>query len=174
MAENSKISYCSKTELSSIHQSLGHASLSQMGKFLNVKLNELKKILFDCLSCDKAKITQAPFKHHQEIALSCCEKIHLNLIGPINQTSKGGFQYVLTLINSHSGYLAGFPLRSKSNTADVLIFVIENQHQKTNIYPKDIVSDGIGKFVNHKLQNYNKNHHINQIVSKPYHSQHNG
>lgn len=120
MTNKPQDSYYSNADFSTIHQTLGHASLSQIKKFLNIKLSDSQRNLFDCLSCDKAKITCASFNRQQGKAQSFFEKIHLDLIVPINPTSKGGFRYVLTLIDSHSGYLAGFPLRLKSNTADTL------------------------------------------------------
>lgn len=94
-------------------------------------------------------------------------------MGPISPTAKGGYQYILNLINSYSGYISFFPLKAKSNTADLIIFFIENQHQKTERYPKEVCSDRGGEFINSKLQSFYKHHQINQIVSEPYHSKHN-
>lgn len=112
---NPKSSFYSDDELSIIHQSLGHSILSWMEKFLNTKLPKAQKASFKFLNCDKAKITWAPFNHQQKTAGSCFEKIHLDLIGPINPTSKAGFRYVLTLVNSHLGYLENWSIPSKKS-----------------------------------------------------------
>lgn len=164
----------SDDELLSIHRSLGHASIGQMEKYPNSSIPTAQKNNFECISCDKAKISCKPFDHLQQKAHECFEKIHLNLIGPINPVSKGGFRYILNLINSHSGYISCFPLKNKIDTTETLIFIIENQNRKSNQYPKEVCSNGGGKFVNSKLQSYYRSHHINQMVNKPYHSQHNG
>lgn len=54
------------------------------------------------------------------------------------------------------------------------MFVIENQYRKTDQYPARVCLDGGGEFVNSKLQTFYRSWQINQIVSEPYHSQHNG
>lgn len=174
MLSQNQTSYYSSSELMKIHRSLGHASLGRMEKFLKYSIPTSNKGEFECLSCNKSKITQKPFSHHQSTASRCFEKIHLDLMGPINPTSKGGFKFILNLIDSYSGYLASFPLRMKSDFAETIIFILKNQHRKTNRYPKEVCSDGGGEFVNSKLQTYYQARQINQIVSKPYHSQHNG
>lgn len=154
MLSEDKAAYYSSADLMSIHCSLGHACLGRMEKFLKYTIPLANKDAFEFLSCDKAKITRKPFSLQQTTAWRCFDRIHLDLIGPINPTAKGGFKYILNLVDSHSGYLACFPLKAKSNSADTIIFVIENQHQRTNCYPTEVCSDGGGKFVNSKLQAY--------------------
>lgn len=161
--ETTHEAHYSNEELHTIHQTLGHASVERSKKYLNCTLPSSLKDNFECLSCDRSKITQKPFNHVQPIAQGCFEKIHLNLIGPMNTTSKGGFRYILNLVNSHLGYIACFPLKHKSDAAKTLMFIIKNQHRKTKLYPKEVCSDGGGEFVNSKLQTYYRARQINQI-----------
>ncbi|KNZ48109.1 hypothetical protein VP01_58g2 [Puccinia sorghi] len=63
-----------------------------------------------------AKITKKPFKGISATAEKPFEKIHLDLIGPIDPKSKEGHRYILTVVDNYSGYLDGFPLKAKDDT----------------------------------------------------------
>lgn len=91
MSTKSKKAYYSSSELLQIHRSLGHASIDRMEKYLKLTIPANQKHKFECINCDKSKITRKPFSGHQQPANCCFERIHLDLMGPINPTSKDGF-----------------------------------------------------------------------------------
>lgn len=91
MSTEPKQAYYSSAELLQIHRSLGHASIDRMEQYLKVTIPASQKHKFECLSCDKSKITQKPFNSQQQAANRPFERIHIDLMGPINPMSKGGF-----------------------------------------------------------------------------------
>ncbi|KNZ51182.1 hypothetical protein VP01_4057g1 [Puccinia sorghi] len=58
------------------------------------------------------------------------EKIHLDLIGPIDPQSQEQRRFILTLVDNYMGYLAGFPLVKKDVTCDVLIKLLKNKQKR--------------------------------------------
>lgn len=116
--------------LPKIHRTLGHASLGRMENFLNKTITTKDKEDFECLNCNKAKIKKSSFPQVHQAASRVLNRIHVDLMGPLNPTAKGGFRFILNLINSFSGYLACFPLKTKDEACETLIFLIENEHRK--------------------------------------------
>lgn len=141
----------SNNDLHEIHRTLGHASLGPMEKFLNKSISTKDKEAFECLDCDRSKIKKSPFPQTQEPAKKDFDRIHIDLMGPLNPTAKGGYRFALNLINSFTGYITCFPLRSKDETSSTLIFIMENEYRKNQRYPSEVCSDGGGEFVNNKL-----------------------
>ncbi|KNZ57847.1 hypothetical protein VP01_2059g2 [Puccinia sorghi] len=84
------------------------------------------------------------------------ERIHLDLIGPIKTQS-----------------LAGFLLVCKNDTADIPINLLENENRRLGYFPNQICLDGGGEFLGTRLVQFLKRNHIKQLISKPYHPEHN-
>ncbi|KNZ50020.1 hypothetical protein VP01_463g8 [Puccinia sorghi] len=85
------------------------------------------------------------------------KQLHLDLIGLIKPESSLKHCYILTVVNNHSGYLAGFPPIRKDDTTDTLINLLESDNARRGYYPLMICSDGGG-----------------ELISEPYHPEHNG
>ncbi|KNZ63499.1 hypothetical protein VP01_1135g2 [Puccinia sorghi] len=98
----------------------------------------------------------------------------MDLIGPIKPESSLRHNYILTVVDNHSGYLAGFPLVHKSDTTDAIIELLESEKSRRGYYPALICSDGGGEFMGHRLVQYLTNNHIRRLISEPYHPEHNG
>ncbi|KNZ59434.1 hypothetical protein VP01_1730g4 [Puccinia sorghi] len=133
--------------LQDIHESFGHASLSRLSQFVPTSVSQKEKDEFECKACTVAKITKTPFKGISTLASKPFERIHLDLIGPINPQSKLRHHYILTVVDNFSGYLAGFPLVSKDQTAEVIINLLENEKVRLGYFPTCVASDGGGEFV---------------------------
>ncbi|KNZ53408.1 hypothetical protein VP01_3247g2 [Puccinia sorghi] len=138
--------------LQELHKSYGHSSIGRIEKLLPHSISEAEKSSFECKSCVLAKITKKPFKGISTTATKPFEKIHLDLIGPIDPTSRDHCRYILTVVDNFTGYLAGFPLVNKDNTADVLITLLNNEHKRLGYYPTWVCSDGGGEFVGSRSQ----------------------
>ncbi|KNZ56653.1 hypothetical protein VP01_2352g1 [Puccinia sorghi] len=87
-----------------------------------------------------AKITQQPFKGISRTVSKPFEKIHLDLIGPIDPQSR-----------ERPSYLAGFPLVKKDDTCEVLISLLENECKRLGYYPTWVCSDGGGEYFGGRL-----------------------
>lgn len=156
-----------------IHQNYGHASISRL-ETITKNIPSKTKTNFECIHCVKNKITKSTFKGKSVNADKPFEKLDLNLMGPLKLQSNGGHQFILTLVDSATGYIGAIPLVSKEETPKVLIDLIEKEHQQRGHYPAEVCSNGGSKFVNKKLRNFYNGNHICQIISETYHPEHNG
>ncbi|KNZ51776.1 hypothetical protein VP01_3817g2 [Puccinia sorghi] len=134
--------------LQEIHESYGHASIGRLGRFIPNSFSNSDKATFECKSCTLSKITKQPFKGISTSAAKPFEKIHLDLIGPIDPESRERHRFILTVVDNYTGYLAGFPLLKKDDTTDVLINLLEHENKRLGYYPNWVCSDGGGEFVN--------------------------
>lgn len=55
-----------------------------------------------------------------------------------------------------------------------MIQVLEREHARRGYYPLELCSDSGTEFVNKKLDDFCKSHHITHIISAPYHPEHKG
>ncbi|KNZ56794.1 hypothetical protein VP01_2316g3 [Puccinia sorghi] len=97
--------------LQEVRKSFGHAAISRLDSFILKTISVEERSAFECKSCVMAKITKKPFKGISQTASKPFEKIHLDLIGPIDPQSRECHRYILTVVDNFSGYLAGFPGR---------------------------------------------------------------
>ncbi|KNZ63834.1 hypothetical protein VP01_1095g1 [Puccinia sorghi] len=123
------------TTLQEIHESFGHASLGRLNQFIPSSFSQSEKSTFECKSCAVSKITKQPFKGISATATKSFDKIHLDLIGPLDPPSREGYKFILTVVDNYSGYLAGFPLKNKDGTSDVLINLLDNEERRLGYYP---------------------------------------
>ncbi|KNZ62182.1 hypothetical protein VP01_1301g1 [Puccinia sorghi] len=83
-------------------------------------------------------------------------RLHLDLIGPIKPESSLKHWYILTVVDNHSGYLAGFPLVHKDDTTDILIILLESEKKRRGYFPSTIFSDGGGEFMGNRAERANR------------------
>ncbi|KNZ54014.1 hypothetical protein VP01_3075g2 [Puccinia sorghi] len=142
--------------LREIHEKLGHASIQRIEPLLDNSISRAEKDAFECKSCVVSKISKQPFNMTSELATKPFDRIHLDLMGPIKPMSSLKHQFILTIVDNYSGYLAGFPLVNKDDTTDVLISVLESENNRRGYYPSLICSDGGGEFVGHRAERANQ------------------
>ncbi|KNZ49293.1 hypothetical protein VP01_5102g1, partial [Puccinia sorghi] len=140
-----------KESLQEIHEKYGHASIQRIGTLLDDSFSSTERDSFECKSCVLAKITKQPFNAESAIANKPFERIHLDLIGPIKPESSLKHQFILTVVDNHSGYLAGFPLVHKDDTTDILINLLKTEQMRRGYFPSLICSDGGGEFMGNRL-----------------------
>ncbi|KNZ45301.1 hypothetical protein VP01_827g3 [Puccinia sorghi] len=160
--------------LQELQEKFGHTSIQRIEHLANRPILQTEKDNFECKACTLAKITKQPFKAVSQLASKPFERLHMDLIGPIKPESSLKHNYILTVVDNHSGYLAGFPLVHKSDTTDAIIDLLEAEKSRRGYYPALIFSDGGGEFMGHRLVQYLANNHIRRLISEPYHPEHNG
>ena len=131
-----------------------------MDPFIPKTISLEDKSAFKCKSCVLAKITKQPFKGILATASKRFEKIHIDLIGPIDPQSRERHCYILTVVDNYSGYLAGFPLVKKDDTCNVLINILENEQKRLGYFPTWVCSNGGGEFVRSSLVGFLTNKNI--------------
>ncbi|KNZ54487.1 hypothetical protein VP01_2933g1 [Puccinia sorghi] len=145
-----------KESLQEIHERLGHASIQRIEPLVDKLIPKSEIRNFECKSCVLAKITKQSFKNQSTTVAKPFERLHLDLIGPINPQSSLRHRYILTVVDNHSGYLAGFPLKRRG------------------YFPTTVCSDGGGEFLGNRLARFFNEHNIQRLISEPYHPEHNG
>ncbi|KNZ58951.1 hypothetical protein VP01_1827g1 [Puccinia sorghi] len=132
--------------LQELHEKFGHASVQRIANLSSSKFASTELANFECKACVLAKITKQSFKSESELAKKPFERLHLYIVGPIKPESSLKHNYILTVVNNHSGYLAGFPLVHKNDTTDTLISLLESEKKHRGYYPSLICSDSGGEF----------------------------
>ncbi|KNZ46501.1 hypothetical protein VP01_720g8 [Puccinia sorghi] len=145
-----------KESIEDVHEKLGHASIHRIESFLDPSTTRREKDNFECKACVLAKITKQSFKAQSTLASKPFERLHLDLIGPIKPESSSKHRFILTVVDNHSGYLAGFPLVHKNDTTDTLINLLESEKTRRGYFPSMICSDGGGEFVGNRAERANR------------------
>ena len=88
------------------HCRLGHIGVKRMKKLhADGLLESLDYESFDrCEPCLMGKMTKTPFSGTMEQATNLLEIIHTDVCGPMSVEARGGYRYVLTLIDDLSRY----------------------------------------------------------------------
>ncbi|KNZ59388.1 hypothetical protein VP01_1742g3 [Puccinia sorghi] len=163
-----------KETLRETHEKFGHASVQRLDPMIDSSISRSERESFECKPCILAKITKQPFKAESKLANKPFERLHLDLIGPIKPESSLKHRFILTLVDNHSGYLAGFPLVHKDDTTDILINLLELERKRRGYFPSLICSDGGGEFMGNRLVRFLNENHIQRLRTEPYHPEHNG
>ncbi|KNZ56259.1 hypothetical protein VP01_244g1, partial [Puccinia sorghi] len=98
-----------KESLMDIHEKLGHTSIQRIEPLLGDSISKSDRSNFKCKACTLSKITKQPFKRTSKLSSKPFDRIHLDLIGPIKSKSSLKHNFILTLVDNYTGYLAGFP-----------------------------------------------------------------
>ncbi|KNZ48091.1 hypothetical protein VP01_5919g1, partial [Puccinia sorghi] len=162
-----------KTYLSAaeqLHKSLGHVSYHRIRQKLGIPL----KNITECKSCALGKITKASFKSKHQRARRAFEELHLDLIGPINPTSRDGDKYILTVVDSNTRYCSAIPINKKSDVFDTLSTILNYEAKRFGYYPSVLHSDRGGEFINQAMEEFCRHHLIKSRTSDPYTPQKNG
>ncbi|KNZ57551.1 hypothetical protein VP01_2129g6 [Puccinia sorghi] len=131
-----------KETLKEVHEKFGHPSIQRIESLLDNSISTKEKSDFECKLCIVSKLTKQQFSQSSEVVSKPFERIHLDLIGPINPESSLKHRYILTVVDNHLGYLAGFPLVHKDDTTNILIKLIETEQNRWGYYPTLVCSDG--------------------------------
>jgi hypothetical protein len=108
------------------HSRMGHNQLQQLAKIvdgMNIKLNNNETEV--CEICVSGKQTRMPHNHTRVKTRRPLERIHSDLVDPIDTVSYNGNRYILTLLDDYTQFSVAFPMKSK---ADVLLLELEFVH----------------------------------------------
>uniref|UniRef100_A0AAV1VDZ4 Polyprotein n=1 Tax=Peronospora matthiolae TaxID=2874970 RepID=A0AAV1VDZ4_9STRA len=128
-----------------------------------------------CGGCMKGKQTVAKFPHCSSSKTSrVLELVHTDMMGPMNNPSKGGAKYVLTFVDDYSRYVVAYFLKKKSEVAIKLREFMTFYENQWGERMKCLRSDNGTEFVNQEMT---KICMLNGIVHQrtvPYSPQQNG
>jgi hypothetical protein len=82
------------------HNRLGHPKDHVM-QLMNLPVSTSKGL---CEVCNCSKLTLNPFKSHFSPVQSPLQRLHMDLVGPINPPSLSGFKYFMTIVDQYSSF----------------------------------------------------------------------
>eukprot|EP00924_Labyrinthula_sp_SR-Ha-C_P011818 augustus_masked-scaffold_88-processed-gene-0.52-mRNA-1 protein AED:1.00 eAED:1.00 QI:0/0/0/0/1/1/2/0/550 len=164
------------------HRKLGHPSYQTMMEMPKHGLVDgLPKEMFkkwnQCLECNlgklSEKITLGTTKVQKSKATRRFEKVHVDLVGPL-PTGKGGFRFMLTLVDDYTKYKWTFFICKKSQVTEVIKAWLKRMNNLTSRKLINFKTDQGNKFVNSSLKEELENLGVVHDVSPKHHPSMNG
>uniref|UniRef100_A0A183C354 RNA-directed DNA polymerase n=1 Tax=Globodera pallida TaxID=36090 RepID=A0A183C354_GLOPA len=136
---------------------------------------DVRKFVQSCDACQRRKIIGI----QQSVEPICPiepasrpgERLHLDLMGPL-RTAKGGFQYILMIVDSFSKYLTAIPLREQTATTVTSAFV--DKFLCIFGLPKIVVTDCGTQFLSATFESLAETWGFKHQTTVPYHQSANG
>ena len=148
---------------------ISHDTLSTLHEFPKIQHKPR------CEACEKGKATKPPAKNQQKEGIRTqrpLERIHADLVGPIKPiTPSTQYQYLLVVTDDFTGYMATTPLKTKNETTDKLVSIINALEKATNHNVLQIQADWGGEFRNKELATEVKQRGITRKETVPRHSE---
>jgi hypothetical protein len=116
------------SEVSELHERYEHISFDTLKSLLECPKFYMRP---QCEASEKGKATKPPVKNHQKTApkirtTQLLERLYADLVGPIKPITLGcQFKYLLITINNFSRYVVTKALKTKSDTTNALIEIID-------------------------------------------------
>ncbi|KAI5954698.1 hypothetical protein KGF54_002474 [Candida jiufengensis] len=174
--------YVCATFIENLHAALGHPntnSFRNMLKSAGIIKYKTSDLDIQCESCLKGK----NFKSFPKVSVSPAttaplQLIHTDIAGPFGTAGIHGENVMLIIVDDFTRMKFVFPLKHKSEAAEVIINWI-NQHERYftsrgGYRVSSLRSDNGGEFVNSRLQQFCVHHGIKQETTVPYSSEQNG
>lgn len=102
------------------------------------------------------------------------ELIHSDVMGPMQQASKGGARYIVTFIDDFSRYVHVFLLPSKTQVFTCFVEFKNLVEMQTGARVKCLRSDNGTEYINKRFRSFCSSYGIVQQTSAPYSPQQNG
>ena len=127
---------------------------------------DIKKFVKECITCQQLKSASALQKQWQELppVNQPLERISIDITEMT--PSRGGYKYVLTIIDHFSRYVKLVKLRSRH--ADEVVRALQNYLGDYGV-PRTLLADNACEFRSHLLAELCRTHGIQLVFSTPYH-----
>ena len=156
------------------HRRLAHCNLRKVQKAVN--WNGDLPNGFSCVGCIHGKAHRLPFTSDgKKRELKPGLLVHMDIVGPMRETSVSGCKYFLLIKDDHSGFMSFYPMKLKSDTLDCFKqFLLDwNKIAKENKV-KRIRSDNGTEFLSSDFQAFLSASSIGHETSTPYSPEQNG
>jgi len=141
-----------------LHERYGHVSYDTLRTLPEFPKNWKEKIR--CEACEKGKATKPPSPKQlpQNRATKLLERIHVDLIGPMDTSTPGKqHKYLMMIVEDYSRYMLTHAIPTKKDAGDALIVIINKLEKAVSsaherpIHLSQIQADWGGEFRNSKL-----------------------
>jgi len=165
------------------HRRLGHLSYGGVRKLMGndmvkgmppVSRNQPAASAI-CEPCVLAKHHRDPFpKSSSRQVRNKLDLVHMDICGPLPESSLGGSKYVATFLDEYSHLSAVCPIAYKSEVTDTVQQVLIMLEVQSGCKVKTVRTDRGGEYVNHALNQWFKSEGIVHETTAPYTPQQNG
>jgi hypothetical protein len=166
--------------LQTLHHKLGHASASKILHM--IKHNHLEGVnlvgpytLDNCYGCAMGKQHREPLvSDDDKPATRKLDLVHMDLMGPFLRPTRGGHNYVLTIIDDYSKFVWAFFLKKKSDAFGDYTKWAAKVERESGCTISRFRTDQGGEFQNKLMTAFCLDHHYTQEFSNAYTPQQNG
>ena len=160
------------------HARLGHRNaedLKKLGK-LGVRVPQGLNLSAKCEVCEVSKHRHSSFPSAAAPGMEgVLDRVHIDLIGPMDKESLGGARFAFVAVDSFSRYLWVCGLKQKSQALEALkAYEGEMSALLGGKRIKSIRCDNGGEFANHRFRDYCQQRGILQTFTGPHCPQENG
>ena len=166
------------------HDRMGHLNWEAL-KALNLDSPPLLGVHLDsspppsitCEGCASGKSKRRAFKpseHRTDRSKNAIERIHADLMGPMEVASIGGHRYTFVLTCDHSSHAWVVLLKNKSETLERFKAFVLMVERLTSLKIKFFRSDRGGEFMSHEFTKFLEEQGITRETSAPRTPQQNG
>jgi len=162
-----------KRRTQELHERYGHISYSTLCTLPEYTMG-IGKEKIRCKACEQRKATKpsAPKRPQEPRSTRIMERIHADLIRPIKpSTPSKEYKYLLNVIEDHSRYIITKPLRTKKDTRQAFINIINAMEAATNLRISQIQANWGGEFRNQDLEAELQQREITLKPTIPRHSE---
>lgn len=158
----------------------GHSTLAKMSRGGTVQglpparvFDEQLKSTAVCTPCAVGRMKRESFPATHRRASAKLERLHTDIAGPF-ETSAGGANYYLMVVDDFSGYKVIVPIARKSDAADALMNLIPKLEKKYKATVRAVRFDRDTVFLSNKVQSFLKDRHIESQETSGYSPAENG
>lgn len=156
------------------HERLAHQNDSYVKAWLKKNAIDFVDKPYTCEKCIFGKMHRSSAYLRKEVSQECGELVHMDICGPLQETSLGGAKYFLLIKDDYSHYKYVYFLKEKSEVYKNVKAFIEIARNQFNVKVKAIRSDNGTEFVNHNMRKMLKDFGIRHERTAPYSPEQNG
>ena len=127
-----------------------------------------------CEPCIQAKQHRLPFPTSDTISTKPLQLIHMDVCGPLEETSRGGARYLATFLDDFSKLSTVEPVAQKSEVATKVKEVFQRLETQTGQKLQKVRTDRGGEYLNTELDGYYKSKGVVHQTTAPYTPEQNG
>uniref|UniRef100_A0A1Y1LCN3 Endonuclease n=1 Tax=Photinus pyralis TaxID=7054 RepID=A0A1Y1LCN3_PHOPY len=162
--------------LTTWHERLAHQNIPLVKQILNkhgvqYTTENCNKI---CEACVKGKQHKMPFSRSETKTTEVCELVHMDLCGPMENSSIGGAKYFLLIKDDYSHYRTVYYLKNKYETIEKLEHFLKYAEVDTGKKVKVLRSDNGTEFVNRDVKALLERYSVKHQTTVSYTPEQNG
>jgi len=127
-----------------------------------------------CETCLLGKQSRAPFHSSSSSTELPGELLHMDLIGPMQEKTPEGYEYLLVVVDDNTRYSEVVPLRSKADAKSAVTNLILKWEKQLDLGVKRIRTDRGTEFLNNELSDFLTRKGVVHETTAPYTPQQNG